>query len=477
MKAVRCRSWIIYLWVLLALGCAGPGKDRPAVTLSTVETESQLLSGREHGQAALPAISSESTLSDYLVYAALNNPGLESAFNRWKAALERIPQVKAMPDPRFTYAYFIQAVETRVGPQRQRFGISQVFPWFGKLSLRGDRAFQAANAEQERYQAAKWNLFYRVKNSFYEYYYLSRAIAITGNNLQLLRHFENVARARYSSGSLSYADVTKAQVELGKVEDSLRTLQDLRRPLSAKLSAALNRSETEVLPWPGKVAEMPANFSDEQLLARLRGANPSLRALDFAAASERVGIELAKKDFFPDFTLGIETIYTEPALARNVPDSGKDPVIASVSINLPIWLEKYRAGEREARARYTAARKERKERENTLVADLKMALYNFRDAERKIDLYGNALIPKAQQAILVTTQAFEAGTVSFLNLLDSERSLLEFQLTYERSLANRAQRLAELEMLVAWEIPQSTSGPPGEGGTEGKTESHKEINP
>ncbi|MDD3605166.1 MAG: hypothetical protein PHD86_08265, partial [Kiritimatiellae bacterium] len=75
-------------------------------------------------------------LRDYLAAAARNNPELEAAFNRWKAELERIPQVRALPDPRFNYAYFVEEVETRVGPQKQRLGLSQVFPWFGTLKLR-----------------------------------------------------------------------------------------------------------------------------------------------------------------------------------------------------------------------------------------------------------------------------------------------------------------------------------------------------
>ncbi len=475
MKALACRSWLIFLWTIVAFGCASTAGQRPAVTLSTVESESQVLRSGDGARAVSPQIGPESTLSDYLGYAALNNPGLEAAFNRWKAALEKIPQVSAMPDPRFTYGYFIQAVETRVGPQRQRFGISQVFPWFGKLNLRGDRAARAAGAEEQRFQAAKFKLFYQVKNYYYEYYYLSRAIAITEQNLQLLRYFENVARSKYSAGLLSYSDVVKAQVELGKIEDSLRALKELRVPQSAKLNAVLNRSGAGVLPWPTEITEQPALFSDEQLLTHLKEANPTLKALDFAAAGEQVGIELAKKEYFPDITLGVEVIDTESAVAANVRDSGKDPVVATVSINLPIWLEKYRAGEREAVARYVAARKEREDGENTLVADLKMALYGFRDAERKIDLYKNALIPKAQESIRVIMQGFEAGNRSFLDLVDAERSLLEFQLTYERSIANRAQRLAELEMLMAGDFGPENPTSHGKTGPTEKTESSEGI--
>ena len=47
-----------------------------------------------------PVLTDDSTLADYLAYAALHNPGLEAAFNRWKAAAERISQVTSLPDPR-----------------------------------------------------------------------------------------------------------------------------------------------------------------------------------------------------------------------------------------------------------------------------------------------------------------------------------------------------------------------------------------
>ena len=112
------------------------------------------------GSPELPALDESAGLGDYLAYAALNNPGLEAAFNRWKAALEREPQVEALPDPRFTYRYFIREVETRVGPQQQALGLSQAFPWFGKLALRGSVAAEAAEAARQRYENEKLTLFF-----------------------------------------------------------------------------------------------------------------------------------------------------------------------------------------------------------------------------------------------------------------------------------------------------------------------------
>ena len=77
------------------------------------------------------------SLEHYLKYAALNNPGLQSAFYNWKAALHKIPQARALMDPKFSYTYYIGKVETKVGPQKQKFGIAQAIPWFGTLSLKG----------------------------------------------------------------------------------------------------------------------------------------------------------------------------------------------------------------------------------------------------------------------------------------------------------------------------------------------------
>ena len=105
------------------------------------------------------------TLSDYLSYAALNNAGLKAEFEQWKAALEQIPQSRALDDPKFTYSYFIEQVETRVGPQKNKFGIMQTFPWFGEIQARsrgehGDGAVAVA-IDGPREILGPWYVFRR----------------------------------------------------------------------------------------------------------------------------------------------------------------------------------------------------------------------------------------------------------------------------------------------------------------------------
>jgi len=406
----------------------------------------------------LPIIGEESTLQDYLRYAAINNPGLEAAFNRWKASLERITQARSLPDPQLSYGYCIVEVETRVGPQRQKLELSQMFPWFGKLRLRESMAAKAAEADYSMYQAKKLKLFYGVKNSFYEYYYLARTINITKTNMKLLEDLEKVARRKYSAGGTDHAVVIKAHVELGRLEDRLKTLNDFRKPIVAKLNAALNRKSSESLPWPKSIEKQQGEMDEASLLDQLQQNNPELKALDSRIERRKDAIGLAKKDYFPDFMLGVGWIDTGDALNPDLEGSGDDPLIGMIGINIPIWFRKYRAAENEAKSLHLAASKQRQNRENTLSADVSMALFKYQDATRKIDLYGKSLLPKARQSLEVSKQAFETGKLDFLTLIDAERLLLEFELSYERALADQAKKLAEIEMLTGKEISRQGDG-------------------
>jgi outer membrane protein TolC len=455
MKKIMITTILGIYSILLISGCAPENShtDLARYNWSSSDTvHSALVTETIPETSRLPELTENSVLSDYLAYAALNNPGLEAAFNQWKAALDRVPQVKSLPDPRFTYKYFIEEVETRVGQQQQGFEISQVFPWFGKLDLRGDVAGQAANAARQRYEAAKLKLFFEVKDAYYEYYYLAKSIAITKENVSLIKHLESVAESRYKAAAGSHPDVIRAQVEMGKLEDRYRTLLDLQQPIVARLNSALNRPVEADIPSPTEIQFDEVDVADQELLLKLVTENPELKALDFEITQNKKSIELAKKDYYPDFTFGLGIIDTDDAVTGSPRDNGKDPVIAMVSVNIPLWQEKYAAGVREARSRYFAARGQRRQKANSLSSLLKMTLYNFRDAERKIDLYGDALLPKAKESLKVTESGFRAAKGSFTDLIDAQRILLDFALSYERALADRSQSLAKLEMLVGQEI-------------------------
>jgi cobalt-zinc-cadmium efflux system outer membrane protein len=381
-------------------------------------------------------VNAPQTLAEYLRSAALHNAGLKAAFEEWKAALEQIPQAQALPDPRFTYNYFIEHVQ-----MRQRVGLVQMFPWFGTIAARTDAAAAAAHAAQSRYEARELQLFAEVKEAFYEYVYLAAAIESTRDNLELMRHFEEVARTKYLTAAGTQPDVIRAQIEVANLENDLITREQSREPVVARLNADLNRPARAPLPWPRQEPGSLPALDRQVLLAALRQHNPELRALAFDI--ERLGREvtLAQKRFYPNIGLGVEWIdMSMPGM--------DDDVRVGLELNLPIWRRSYQAGELQARARARRTQHDRKDTENTLAARIERAAYEYEDRGRQVDLYTNVLVPRARELIGASEAAYMAGTLDFLSLIDAERMLLQFRLEQERALADRRQRLAELEMLA-----------------------------
>lgn len=407
--------------------------------------------------AAAPAdLAQSATLTDVLQLAEAANPGLRAAHERWTAAREKRAQASALPDPRFTYTYFVEPVETRVGPQRQKFGLAQTLPLF-KLGLRGDVAAREADAAEARRDAAAADLRLRVTRAWNDYYYLGRAIAITEENVHLLRRLESVALTRYASGEAPHSTVIRVQLEQGKLEDRLLSLRDRRAPALAALNAEMDRGTAEPIAWPAALAHPDVPDDAADLDAAMRAWSPELRALRFAEAKQDAAVRLAGRSRLPDLTLGAEIIDTDEAAMPGVGDSGKNAIMAMATVNVPLWWGRNGAEQAEAEAGLAAADRDLAQRENALAAELERIRYDLRDADRRVDLYEHTLLPKARQSLQVMEDAFTTGEVSFLDLVDAQRTLLEFELAFERSLADRATGVAALERIAGPVV----SGPNG----------------
>jgi len=400
----------------------------------------------------VPTIDSTTTLDDYLVIAAKRNPGLRAAFNNWIADLKKSDYAGALPDPVFNYGYFIENVETRVGPQEQRFGLKQSFPWFGTLGAKKDMAFAMSQASYHKFRAAKLKLFYQVKAAYYAYYYLGQDLQITRDNLELLKFWEKVAQSKYKVGLKRHPDVIKAQVELGKLEDHLQTLQEQRAPYEANLRALLSLPEDVSLPVPSDISIEEALLLKDSVMSIIKANNPDLEAMRKVLESAKAGERLAGKKALPSFTIGVDYIQTGPSLNPDLAESGKDPWMVGAGISLPIWFGKNNARSSEAKARRNAAEYTLHDTRNRLVSMTEQMLFEYSDALRKTQLYRDGLVPKAEQSLNANYAAYEAGETDFLNVLDAQRQLLNFQLTVARERARLASKRAQLEMLSGIEL-------------------------
>jgi outer membrane protein, heavy metal efflux system len=424
--------------------------------------------GPAAGMAALPE---DASLDDYIGYAMRHSPELDAAYHRWRAAAERVSQARTLPDPQLGFSLVLDQLDTSAEYMGERYSISQMFPWFGKLGLRGDVALEEAHAEARRFEAARLELVERVTSAWFELAWLQQAIAIARENRDVLLRLESVARGRYRVGTASQADVNRAQVELGRLDDQLSSLEDLRGPLTATLNAVLGRSAH--WPVPGAFAapsRQPLGtlpeIGDEQWLALARERNPDLAAAGHLVTRERQAIALARRDYYPDVTLGLEYGRDSSARMARMDGGGSDMLAGMVSFSLPIRRGRIAAGVREAEARLGAATREAQARELGLEAELKQALYMYRDSARRMALYGGTLVPKSRHALESTEAAYRAGDAGFTDLVDAQRLLLEFALAHERAAADRAQAQARIHALVG-ELPESAqrSSQSGQGDT------------
>ena len=455
--------------VLLVLaGCTAPPRlpesSRPASPPDRTGESAGGASGASSELAgASPAVSStpldelrpDATLDAYRIYAARHNPGLEALYQSWRAQTERAPQVAALPAPRFTYTEYLREVETRTGPQERSFGLTQSIPWLRKLGLRGSIEEEAARVAAQRFLAAQLALDHELRVAYADYYYLGRSVTITRENLELLSRLERVAREKLAAGAENHPDVIRLQVEIGRLEDRLRSLRDMRRPLASRLNSILHRALDTEIPWPGELPPGSPPPAASAVLEFVEENNPELVAIRHEIKTGALKKKLAFQEYFPDFAVGVQTISTGSAVAPGTRNSGQDPWMLTFSVDVPIWYPKYRAGEREAEASWQAARARHADTKNRLVADVELALYQLRDAGRRVDLYANTLIPKAEEALASTEASFQADSSDFLDLIDAERVLLEFQLSLEAGRRDRLRAQASLDRLLGRYVLES----------------------
>jgi outer membrane protein, heavy metal efflux system len=423
----------------------------------TVSERNQQIKNQEkiiknNAKSEIAKIGADAKLDDYIKAGLKDNPGLKAAFYEWKSSFAKISRDFSLPDPQFTYTDYIESVETRVGPQNKSYSINQKFPFPDKLWIRKNKAFKASEEAFYDFNKRRLDLINRIIDAYYEYAYLSKAVLLMKENIKLLKNFESVAQAKYKSGLVQNQDLLKVQVELGKLENELLSLEDLRLPLIARLNALLYLPKDNILPWPDETLEdvvMEHKYEEiNGLYDELTKNNPELLSLTENIEKNKDTLKLAKRDYFPDFTVGVTTIDTGDALSPNTVDSGKDPLMVMFSVNVPIWFNRLNAGVREAKASLKASESLLENKQNELLSRLALVHYKLRDALRQSYLYKDALLPKAAQTLNATQSGYEGGKVDFLSLIDAQRVLLDFQLAYYRQNTGFYQRLAELKSLL-----------------------------
>lgn len=436
------------LWLsLLLLGCAGNlesavvrdlnGDRRPAAAAGATPGESARASARFDG-----------SLDRYIAYALEHNPELEAQYEEFRAATYRISRARRLPEPTLTYTYFVRSVETRVGPQRHRFGISQAFPWPTKLSAGAEASALSAQSAKRQFEASALRVSARVSDAYWELWLVSQVRRIQKEQLVLSRTTSELVRSRLEIGAASLSDVSQTDLVLSRATDVIAGLDEAERRSRAALRRALGAPDGMALPVHTAAPLLVAPVEPDGALVAAAQAHPGVGALELMAQSKSSSAESANADRYPSFVLGLDYVETGPAKMPNQADSGKDAVMVMLGVKLPLWGGAYgdevdaaRADSASFKARAASARNDARSRVHVVLSEI-------RDALRRARLYQHTLVPQATTALKSVIGSYAAGRATLPQLLMAQRELLEIELSLAQARAVHARAWAQLEDAV-----------------------------
>ncbi len=367
------------------------------------------------------------------------NPTLHAARQAWRAALARYPQQVSLDDPMLGYGVSPTSFGSRMVDDAHQVELSQVLPFPGKLTLRGQVALAEAEAASHDFEAVRLGLATMASLLFDDYYVATRARAINAEHVELLRELQRIAAARYEAGDASQQDPLQAEVELARRlrEDVL--LETAHRVTAEQINLLLHRRAERPLPPPPASLELDGEpeADAEGPLARALARRPELLAAQARVRSREAAVALAEREFLPDFTL-------MGAYNGMMPERDVRPMVG-IAVNVPLRLARRRAALDESKALLQQAQQQRESVEDEVRFGVRSALDRLDEARRVLAIHRDRLLPAARDQLEAARAGFETGRNGFLELIESERNLLEAELGYEEALAGVSRRRAEIE--------------------------------
>ncbi|MFH0731683.1 MAG: TolC family protein [Candidatus Omnitrophota bacterium] len=381
--------------------------------------------------------------------AVRNNPEIIASKNRYEAAKNKIPQASSLNNPEFEFKYdkinasMDAVMEGDTAPMRT-YAVSQDVPFLSKLLTRAQIAQKEAQIAYSEYREKERRIISSVKSLYSELAFVYKSIDITKENKLLLEQLASSASAQYSLGKTSQQDALKAHVEIARMDNELLMLEQKRQAKQARLDILLNKDPSFELGPIASSGETELKYTLDELNKITLEKRPELMASHLAVERAKKIYSLAKQEYLPDFTVKYESMERDGRLTDWA---------GMVGISIPLWFwQKESFNVSQMKNELKAMEAEYQDKKNTVLLEVKDA-YSKAEAYKKLaTLYKTSFIPQAEQAFKSASVGYEANTIDFLNLLDSQRTLLEFKLDYYMATVEHEAALAELEMAVGIDL-------------------------
>lgn len=393
---------------------------------------------------ALPELPEPATWREVLHRAFLANGDLESAYFDWQAAVNRINQAAGYPNSNLSLGYEYMFSGERMKAWNRTTLSAGVDPMQNlafptKVAQAGKVALDQAQAAGKRFEAAKFALQRRALTAFLDLALQDERIRIQNDNVTLLRVLSENAAARVRTGA-PQQDLLKTQTELELAENELRNMQAERRSMLATLNGLLVRAADAPLELgPALPPPRPIAADDATLIEVGVVNNPGLAGLARDVAGRADALELARLAYIPD-------INPVAAVTGGVSQS------IGAMISVPTTLPQIRAAVAEARSMLRSSQAALRQARSDRAAAFVATLVVLRNDERQAAVLRDRILPLADQVLTNSRQAYSTGSIGLIELIDSQRTLLEVRRLTAEVVVEREKRLAELEELAGADV-------------------------
>jgi outer membrane protein TolC len=435
--------------LLVALFAGICRAETPAVSDGLMELAT-LLQEQPMAAASAPAL----TLEEAERIALARNPEIEVAARRVAAAEAHVPVAGALDDPMAMYRGWGIPLQQpwNLNAAQNMLSISQTLPGSGKRALRTSVAESDADVAKAQLEETRLEVRVRVHKAFDDLLRADDEMRIHDEHVGIARQAIEAARIKYAVGKVSQQDILKAQVALtGLAEHMIRFDHDadLAR---ARLNTLLGRDPAAPLTARGEFAVLAALPAAQKLDDLALRSRPDLMAAGKAAQRSHKEQALAKRAYAPDFTVSAGYMLMPPS------SNMRNNYMVEGSMNLP-WLNrrKHDAEIAEATAQATEQDAELAALRNAAFGEIQQALVEALAAQRLAHMYRDELRPQAEATLQSSVIAYENDKTSFLDLLDSQMTVINVDLAWLEAVADFDARLADLELATGAPLDQSDS--------------------
>jgi cobalt-zinc-cadmium efflux system outer membrane protein len=443
MKALRVILCLSLFWGSAALSRA----QLPVDESEKLSSVAMLLPQHRHSDISGSAF----TLEEIERMALAANPEIRVAARRLAVVEAHVPSAGALDDPSFMYRGWQVPLRQpwNYNAAQNMFMISQTFPGPGKRGLRTSVAEGDVTEAKAALDVTRLDIRIRVRKAFYDLLRAEDGLRIHDQHVDIAQQAVAAAKIKYAVGKVPQQDVLKAQVSLTRLAEHLIHFEQDSDLAQARLNSLLGRDPAAPIDVRGEhlvTTQLPKVEALEKMALQSR---PDLLQAQLAVDRSHKEEALAKKAYSPDFTVSAGYML----MPRG--SEFRNNYMVEGSINLP-WLNrrKHDAESAESTAKITEQEAELAAMRNNAFGQIQEALVEARAAQRLASIYQQSLEPQAEATLHSTVIAYENNRTEFLDLLDSQMTVIDLDLAYFQALADFDARLADLELAVGAPIEQ-----------------------